>query len=131
MSPKKRNQLRQQYLARGRQANLRKARKKRGFKELQVRISRYAHHKASLVAAEQGVPLTKIYELAITNANLEQLPRHHLEVVEGDLIGYVPISPWIESKVHQRFYDDILVKYPKSRMAISAIVNDYCERACE
>lgn len=128
MTPEKRVRLRKQYLNRARQKRVRKARNTSGFSQLQIRISYYAHAKARLLAAEQNITLTKLYELAINDTNVSDLPRHHLEVTSGDLIGYRPISPWIDKKIHQRFMNEIQPCYPRSRMSLSAIVNAYCDK---
>ncbi|WP_432773898.1 hypothetical protein [Vibrio parahaemolyticus] len=93
---------------------------------LQVRISLYAHDKAYKMALESGVTLTKFYELAINHTDLNCLPVMHREVCEGDLIGTRPISPWLEPDTITQF-NKISKKYRNQTVAMSAIVNAYCD----
>lgn len=126
MNAKSRLLITRQCRAKRRQSYYRAKQADIGKKLLQVRISKFAHHKAELLAERKSIYLKTVYETAIAEANLDALPTPHLEVCEGELIGTKAISPWVSEECHNKF-TLIAELYPKSILAISAIVNDYCD----
>ncbi|UTZ44549.1 hypothetical protein [Vibrio campbellii] len=127
MTPAQRVKNRKLCLAKKRQQRCRLKRTKQELLPLQVQISRYAHSKARMVCELQGISLTELYQLAINNTSTDNPPKPHLEVMDGDLVGSIRISPWISKDAHEYFYKELLPNYTKSRTAISAIVSAYCD----
>ena len=127
MTPAQRLRTRKLSQARKRQANCRSKRKENGLIPLQVRLSNLAHAKATAVCDQESISLTDLYQLAINNTSLDNVPKPHLEPISGDLVGSRRISPWVCVDTHDYFYKKLLPKYTKSRIAISAIVYAYCE----
>ncbi|HCG7330420.1 hypothetical protein P3551_23035 [Vibrio parahaemolyticus] len=127
MTPAQRLRTRRLCQAKKRQQRSRVKRAQQDLIPLQVRLSKLAHAKALIVSQLQGISLTDLYQLAINNTSPDSAPQPHLEPIDGDLVGSCRISPWIRKEAHNHFYESLLPKYKKSRIAISAIVYSYCE----
>ncbi|CAH0543165.1 hypothetical protein [Vibrio marisflavi] len=120
---------RQRALAksRNRQAFYRENQVEKGLCALQVRLSAYAHNKALTLSVERETSLTNIYALAVKAARMAgELPEPHAVVLDGELIGTKQISPWLEADVADSF-EKMAKKYHSRTVAMSAIVNAYCD----
>lgn len=121
-----RKKLRQLEKSNRRQARFRAKKRANSETCLQVSISLFAHNKAIQLKEKTGGRLVDVYEAAILSANLDSLPPKHDEVLEGDLIGYKQVAPWVPTKTFERF--EKMAKHYRSRpIAMSAIVNAYCD----
>lgn len=128
MSPDELNKYRTLAKTKKRQQNFRMRQKEKGLVLLQARLSYFAHDKLSLLADLNGINKEKVYELAIEAANIDKLPKPHREVLEGHLIGTRTISAWVKPEILAKLIS-IVPSYRNKTVALSAIINHYCDNA--
>jgi hypothetical protein len=120
-----RRKMRSLNKARARQAFHRERLKDKGLAPLQVRISVYAHHKATMLSEATGLSLTDIYQRAIEQADKEALAPIHEQPSSEELLGHRQITPWLDADTLKKFEEEVAPSYRTRRSAISATVFQY------